>query len=176
MNALWIFAAEGPNGWFIPGDPKELYFGAAAFGVVLFFLVTKLFPIISKALTARGEAVQAELAAADAAQAAADAEVAALMAKLGDAEADGRQLVESAREQATRLKADAAAKADADAAAIRARAASDVAGMKAQVEADIQAEVMSKAVAAAEQVVRQNLDDATQNDLIESYINQVSSS
>ena len=175
--SLWLtLASEGPNGKFIPADPKELYFGAAAFFIVLYFLVTKLFPIINKALGDRGDKVEAELAAAEEAQAAADAEVAALKAKLGDAEADAQALVDSANRQADKLKSDAAAKADADADAIRERAASDIEGMRAQAQADLQAEVTGKALSAAEDVVRESLDDATQNDLIESYINQVSAS
>ena len=176
MNLLLILAAEGPNGKFIPSDPKEFWFGGAAFLIVFGLLVWKLFPVINKALADRGERIKAELAAAEEAQAAADAEVAALKAKLGDADSDARALVENARVQAEKLKADAAAKAEADALAVRERAASDIAGMRAQTQADLEAEVTGKVLAAAEEVVRQNLDDATQRDLIESYITQVSSS
>ena len=175
MSTLWLLASEEPNGWFIPGDPKELYFGAAAFLIVLFFMATKLFPIIGRALGNQGEKVSSELTAAQEAQDAADAEVAALKAKLGDAEADARRLVDDARAQADKLKHDGAAKAEADAAAIRERAASDVAGMRAQANADIQAEVSAKALAVAEEVATSNLDDATQAQLIEQYIEQVGS-
>ncbi len=176
MSLLHTLAAEGPNGQFIPSDIKELWFGGAAFLIVLAFMVWKLSPVISKALGDHGEEVASQLAAAEQAQAEADAEVAALKAKLGDAAADGRQLVEQARAQADKLKVDAAAKAEADAAAIRQRAASDVEGMRAQLAADIEAEVSAKALAAAEEVAIANLDDATQTSLIESYIEQVGGS
>ena len=176
MSTLWLLAADEPNGWFIPGDPKELYFGAAAFFIVLYFLVTKLFPIIGRALRDQGETVSSELTAAQEAQDAADAEVAALKAKLGDAEADARRLVEDARAQAEKLKQDGAAKAEADAAAIRERAVADVAGMRAQANADVQAEVSAKALAVAEEVATSSLDDATQAQLIEQYIDQVGAS
>ena len=106
-------------------------------------------------------------------KAAADAEVAALKAKLGDAEADGRALVEQAKAQAEQLKVDAAAKAQADAESIRQKASADVEGMRAQTAADIQAEVSAKALAVAEEVAVANLDDATQTALIESYIDNV---
>ena len=136
-------------------------------------IVWKVFPVINTALKGRGESVAAELAAAEEAQAAADAEVAEMKAKLGNAEADGRALVEAATAQAAKLKVDSAAKAEADAAAIRERAVSDVEGMRAQTAADIQAEVSAKALAVAEEVATANLDDATQNALIESYIDSV---
>lgn len=176
MSILYTLAAEGPNGKFLPSDVKEFYYAGAAFLIVAALMAWKLTPVIKKALTDKGTAVAAELEAADAAQAAADAEVAALKAKLGDAGADARALVASAHDQAAKLKQDSGAKADADAASIRARAAADVEGMRAQVAADIQAEVSAKALAVAEEVAVANLDDATQNQLIESYIDQVGAS
>ncbi len=176
MMAFLTFAAEGPNGQFIPSDVKELYFGAAAFAVVLFFLVTKLFPVISKALGAQGDKVKAELEAADAAQKAADAEVAALKAKLGNAQADAEQMVAEAKAQAERLGVDLAARAEADAAAVRARAQADAEAMRAQAGADLQAELTTKALAIAEEVAQANLDDATQAQLIDQYIDQVGAS
>ncbi len=176
MSLLHTLAAEGPNGQFFPSDIKEFYYGGIAFLIVAGLMVWKLTPVIKKALGDRGDAVRAELQAAEEAQAAADAEVAALKAKLGDAAADAAKLVEDAKSQAGQLKVDAAAKADADAAAIRSRAASDVEGMRAQIAADIEAEVSSKALSVAEEVARANLDDATQTQLIESYIDQVGAS
>lgn len=173
MSTLVQFAAEGPNGQFFPSDIKEFYFGGLAFLIVFGLLAWKLFPVISKALGERGERIRAELAAAEQAQAAADAEVAALKAKLGNAAEDGRKLIEEARVQAEKLKADAMAKADADAGAVRARAQADIAGMRSQVSADVQAEVSARALEAAEKVALANLDDATHNQLIEQYIQQV---
>lgn len=173
MSVLLTLAAEGPNGQFFPSDIKEFYFGGAAFLVVFGVIVWKLFPIISKALADRGERIAAELAAAEQAQAEADAEVAAMKAQLGNAEADGRKLVEDARAQAEKVKAEGIARADADAAALRERASSDAEGMRAQVAADIQAEVSARALEAAEKVAMANLDDATQTQLIEQYIDQV---
>ena len=50
------------------------------------------------------------------------------------------------------------------------KAQSDTASMKVQASADIQAEVASQAVGAAEQVVRAGLDDAGQAALVDNYI------
>ena len=65
MSVLLTLAAEGPNGKFIPADIKELWFGGAAFLIVLGLMVWKLFPVISKALGDRGDRIAAELAAAE---------------------------------------------------------------------------------------------------------------
>lgn len=173
MSSLWLLAAEGPNGRFIPSDPKELYFGGAAFLIVLAFMVWKLGPVISSALSANGDKVRAELESADQAQAAADAEVAELAARLGNADADGARLVQEAKAAADKLKADSAARAAADAEAIRARAVADAEGMRAQATADLQVDLNRRTMMAAEDVVRSSLDDAAHADLIEQYIDQV---
>jgi F-type H+-transporting ATPase subunit b len=176
MTAFMTLASEAPNGWFVPGDPKELYFGAAASLIVFFFLATKLFPIINKALIAQGDKVKAELDTAEAAQKAADDEVAALQAKLANAQVDAANLVTEAQAQAGRLGTEMAARAEADAAAVRARAQADAEAMHAQAGADLQAELTTKALAVAEEVARANLDDATQTQLIDQYIDQVGAS
>lgn len=173
MNTLFLLAAEGPNGKFIPSDPKELYFGAAAFAIVVVLMVTKLAPVISKALGAKGDQVREDLAAADAAQAAADAEIAALASKLGNADAEAAKIVADAEAAAAKLKVDLAAKAESDAAALRRKAASDVEGMRAQAAADLQAEISVQAMSVAEELAKSNLDDATHSSLIDQYIDQV---
>ena len=39
-----IFAAEGPNGNWIPGDPNEFYWGSVAFLIILLLRPRGLFP------------------------------------------------------------------------------------------------------------------------------------
>jgi F-type H+-transporting ATPase subunit b len=65
------------------------------------------------------------------------------------------------------------AKAEADAAEIRARAAQDAEGAKAQAITDLRGEVAALAIGAAEQVVGRNLDQDTNAALVEAYIDQV---
>lgn len=173
MSTLWILAAEGPNGKFIPGDPKEFWYGGAAFLIVAGLLAWKLSPLISRALAARGESVRTELAAAAAAQEAADAEVAALRDRLGDPQEAAAAIVADAREAAVRLKVDLIARADAEAEAVRGRAVADVAALRSQVASDVQSDASLAAYRAAEEIVRSSLDDATQQQLVDQYIDQV---
>ena len=67
----------------------------------------------------------------------------------------------------------ARAKADAEAASVRERGAAEIAAARERASADLQAELGVKALAAAEAVVRENLDDAAQAQLVEDYINRV---
>ena len=74
------------------------------------------------------------------------------------------------------MKADLIAQADSDAADARAKANTEVSASTGQATADIQSVVAEQAAAAAESVVKSNLDDATQAELIDSYIQQVGQS
>ena len=173
MNALMVFAAEKPNGFWLPGDVKEFWWGLVAFIVVFGALAWKVLPLFKKMLADRADKVEAELAAADKAQADADAEMRSLKERLGDADADAAQIVADARHTADQLKVDLAARARSDAAALKARAEADIEGARRQAQADLQAEVSAAALAAAEEVVRESIDDATQASLIDRYIEQV---
>ena len=91
---IGIFAAEGPNGNWIPGDPNEFYWGSAAFLIIAAVFVWKGLPAIKAAMKAQTEKVESELAAAEEAKAEAEAELNALTSSLGDAgaEAEGEQI------------------------------------------------------------------------------------
>ena len=45
-----IFAAEGPNGNWIPGDPNEFYWGSVAFLIILAVFIMKGLPAIKAAM------------------------------------------------------------------------------------------------------------------------------
>ena len=155
MNTLLTLASEAPNGKFLPGDMKEFYWGLISFSIVFGLLAWKLFPVIGKALTAKGEAIADQLAAADKAQA--DADV----------------TVTDAKSTAVTMVSDGKAKAETDAAAVKTRAAADIANIAAQATAELRNELSSQALAAAEAVVNNNLNDATHGSLIDSYIEQI---
>lgn len=172
MNFV-LFAADKPNDFFIPGDVNEFWWGLAAFSVVFALLVWKLFPAIGRLLNDRADRVEDELSAADRAKAAADAEIAQLRARLADAETEAAAIVADAETTAASLAAELRSKADAEAAAVRERGEADIAAARARAAVDLQSDLGSRALAAAEAVVRENLDEASQTQLIEDYINRV---
>ena len=73
------------------------------------------------------------------------------------------------------MKAQLIARADTDAAEVRARGLADVESTKTQATSDLQAEIGVLAMGAAEAVVANTLDEATQAELIDSYITTVGS-
>ena len=173
---LNLLAAEGPNGSWIPSDVNEFYWGAAAFSViVVLFLVKGLGPV-KKLFADQTASVEAELAEAAQAKADAEAELAALQSSLGDADAETAAILEDARAQATKLEADLVAKAEADIAEAKDRSRLEIAAQREQALADLRVAVADQARVAADAVVRNNLDDATQSALIDDYISAVAAS
>lgn len=171
-----VFAAEGPNGWFIPADPKEFWWGSAAFLVVIALMAWKLLPAVRSAMTGRSERIRDELAAAEQARIEAEAELVALRDRLADADSERERIVREAGEQAGRIRTDLIRRAEAEVAEARAKAEIEVVASRDQAAADIQAAVAAQAVEAAERVVKAELDQTTHEQLIDRYIQQVRSS
>jgi len=171
---MGIFAAEGPNGNFIPGDINEFYWGSASFTIILVVFIWKGVPAISKLMKARSARIEEELAAAAADKSAAEAELATLSGQLSDGGAEAAKIVADAREQATKLEADLLARAEADVAESKDRSRIEIQAQRDQALADLRAAVAHQAQIAADAVVRQNLDDAqTQSALIDDYISRL---
>jgi len=179
MLALLIAAEDShggvePNGYFIPHDINELYWGSVAFGIILGLFLWKGLPVIKKAMQAKTARVEAELADAEKAKADAEAELTSLTSSLGDAGAEAESIIADAREQAVRLEADLIARAESDVADAKERARIEVAAQRDQALTDLRAAVAAQAQVAADAVVRGNLDDAAiQGALIDDYISSV---
>lgn len=170
---LTILATEGPNGKHLAGDLNEVYWGSAAFVVLLALLVWKAGPAIKKVMAGRTDRIRRELAEAKSARDEAEAALSASTADLPDVDAEADRIRTEADETATRLKASIIERAHADAAAQKERAVVDVETMKHQALADLREEVGRLTRGATEVVVTDSLDDAAHVDLIENYITQV---
>ncbi len=170
---IGLFAAEGPNGRFFPADILEFAWSAAAFGVVFLALIVKVLPLMKKGLAARSERIRDELVEAERARVDAEAELSALRSKLGSAEEEQARITSEAQETAAKVKTDLIARADADAVDAKGKANAELSASTGQASADIQAAAAAQAAAATESVVNANLDQATQSDLIDRYIEQV---
>jgi F-type H+-transporting ATPase subunit b len=171
-----LIASEGPNKFFIPGDINELYWASAAFVVVFGLMVWKLRPVFTRLLDNKADRIAAQLNAADEAEKKAATELADLRARLGDADAEAARIVEEGRATAARLRDDLKVRSASEVAAMKERAALDIEAAKAKAQTDLQAEVAAATLSTAEELVRTNLDDASQAALIERYIEQVGAS
>ena len=168
-----LFASEAPNGWILPGDINEVWWGTSAFLVVAAILWWKALPAAKNMASGRTERIRSELEAAASARARAEAELSEIQARLADADAERARIRAEAQQTAAAVQAQLAARAEQEAAELRARAAADAESSKAQAEADLRAEVGAIAIGAAEAVVARNLDPETQRNLVERYIASV---
>lgn len=174
MNAL-ILAAEGhaENTFLLPHDINEVIWGSLAFLIVFGLLWWKGGPAIKGMWNGRIERIANELDSAEASRRTAEAELARVEGDIADADTERARILAEARETASTVKAQIIERATTDAADVRTRGAADIEAARAQATSDLQAEIGVLALGAAEAVVAQNLDDATQNELIENYINRV---
>lgn len=172
---LYNIVAAGPNGVMIPGDIQELYWGSAAFAIIMIPVVTKLVPLINKALTKGQKAAEAEAQTAEREMASAKAEIVAAENLLHDADAEGEKIVAEAREAASEYKTEAAGRTQQVVNDLWERAQSEVEALKVQAAADFQNEVASTTALATEEVVKNSMDVTRQSELIEDFISQVGS-
>lgn len=164
---------EAPNP--LMPELNELYWGAFGFLVVFGFVAKFGYPAIKKSMNDRTERIRGDLESAEAQRTQADALLAEYRGKLADAQTESGRIIEEARQSADALRRDQEARLQAELAELRTRAAADIEAAKGQAIADLRGEVAQLAIGAAEVVVKRNLDQATQTQLIEDYINQVAS-
>jgi F-type H+-transporting ATPase subunit b len=158
----------------VPAAP-ELLWGSIAFLIVLGVLVKFAFPTLKKTMKDRSDKIASDLDGAASAKAQAEEELANYRAQLANSRNEGSQLIEAARADAERVRADIIARAEAEATDIKARANEDIRLATERAQADLQASVKDLSIELAEKVVEHNLDAETQRALIDSYISQVGS-
>lgn len=171
-----LFAVEAPNGRHLAGDINEVYWGSIAFFVLIALVAWKAGPAIKRTVTGRTERIRSELDAAERERSEAESALTASAADLPDVGTEEARIRTEAVETTAQLKADMAAKAEADAAALIARAKADTVHQRSQALADMRAEVAEMTRGATEAVVAASLNDRSQSDLIDQYISQVGQS
>ena len=170
-----VIAVEGPNGRHLPVI-DEFIWGTLAFLVVVGLFLWKGLGPAKQWFADQKNVVSDQFEKVEAERVAAESEYQQLSSGLGDVEAERSRILSESHEQAATVKADIMARADAEAAEMRAKVSADLGSNQAQASADLQSEMSQLTVASAEAVVESNLDETTQRDLVEAYINQVGSS
>ena len=154
-------------------EGKEIFWGALAFIIVFSLLAWKAWPAIKKALQDREDKIRGDLEHAESVRNQAETELADYQRQLADARNEAGRIIEEARQSAEQVRKDLIARAEVDAAEIRSKASDDIRAASERAMADIQGKVSDLSIELAERIVQQNLDRATQIQLIENYINEV---
>ncbi len=156
-------------------ETNEIIWGAISFAVLFFLLWKFAYPGLKKGVADRSERIRTDLDAAEQAKADAEGVLVQYRAQLADAKTEAARIIEEARQQADAIKREQEQRLQGELAEMRSRAAADVEAAKAQAMADLRGEVAQLAVGAAEVVIERNLDAATQQQLIDNYINSLAS-
>ena len=151
----------------------EVFWGAFGLAVVMLGMWKFALPAMRKTLDARADRIRNDLESAESQRLEAEGILGDYRAQLADAKTESARIIEEARQTADDMKQQLAAKAQSDIADMRTQAAADIEAAKAQAIADLRGEVATLAIGAAEQGVGRNLDQDTNVALVEAYINQV---
>jgi F-type H+-transporting ATPase subunit b len=176
LNQLVIAAAGEENGLILSYDINEVIWGTLAFVIVFGLIWWKGGPAIRGMWNTRIDRLRTELETAAAARTDAEAKLQQVEADIANADTEAARILSEAREASETVKAQLIARAGSDAAEVRNRGMADVESSKAQATTDLQAEIGVLALGAAEAVVANSLDEATQTELIEGYIAKVGAS
>jgi F-type H+-transporting ATPase subunit b len=163
---------EAPNP-LLP-ETNEIIWGIVGFSVVFFFLAKFGLPQIKGTMNARTEKIRTDLQTAESQREEADSLLAEYRAQLNDARSEAGQIIEEARQASDQIKRDQEARLQTELAELRERAVNDIEAAKTQAMADLRTEVAQLAIGAAETIVGRNLDAATQTQLVDEYIDQIS--
>jgi F-type H+-transporting ATPase subunit b len=154
----------------------EIIFGTFA-SLLIFGLLYKVAgPTVSKAMKGRTAKIQAELDDAQNDRASADAEAAQIRAAKGDIAAERARILAEADAQGAAIREDGASRLAAEVADLEARGDADIVAATGRVEAELRAEIARLSSASIDYVVSGSLDQATQQELIESFISRVGAS
>lgn len=158
----------------VPAAP-ELLWGSIAFLIVLGVLVKFAFPTLKKTMQDRQDKIREDLEGAETARVEAERERDDYRSRIQASRQEAVDILEAARGDAERVRADIIARAETEANEIKARANDDIRLATERAQADLQSSVKDLSIELAEKVVERNLDPETQRALIDSYIAQVGS-
>ena len=140
------------------------------FGILFFVLWKFLFPPVLKMLDERQERIRESMERAEALKEESTRAAEAVKAQLDEARREGQNIINQATQIAERIKSDQQAQAQAEYETILKRAQDDAAREREQAFAELRQQVADLAVAAAERIIRKQLDPAAQRQLVNEFL------
>lgn len=159
---------EAPNPILPATD--EIVWGTISFLVIFFLLAKFAFPAIKKSLDARSAKIQGDLDSAESAKGEAQKLLADYQAQLANSRAEANRILDEARQQAEVVRRDVLARAETEAAQVRAKATEDLTIQAERIKVELEAHVKKLSLELAEKVVGANLNTDTNAALIDRYI------
>jgi F-type H+-transporting ATPase subunit b len=152
---------------------NEIIWGSLSFVVLLGVMWKFGVPAVRNMMEQREQRIRGDLERAESAKTEAETVLDEYRAQLADARSEASRIIEESRQAADQMRRDLIARAEADAADLRARAQQDIDLATQRAMTELQSRVADLAINLAETIVEHNLDHTTQLQLVENYINQV---
>ncbi|MDK1019737.1 MAG: F0F1 ATP synthase subunit B [Actinomycetota bacterium] len=175
QNAELILAqAEGGGGAaFLLPVPEELFAGIIAFSIVFFFVWKWAIPVLNKTLEARQAAIAGELETAESAKVEAESLLRDYRQQVAGAKDEASKILADARDAGEAVKGDIIARAEGEAQQIKSRASDEIAAERERAVAGLRRQVADLSLVVAAKVVESTLDADTQRDLVDRYIDEL---
>lgn len=154
---------------------KEVIIGGLATLIVFAMLYKFAWPVISKGMKDRTARIQSDLDTSAAARTQAEADAAEIRTSLGDVEGERTRLFAEADAQAAALLEDGRLRLTKEIEELEVKAEADIAAVAGRGADDLRVDIARFSSHAIEASVHASLDDATQQELIESFISRVGS-
>jgi len=154
-------------------ENNEIIWGSLAFLVLLGAMWKWGVPAIKNMEKAREDRIRNDLESAERSRTEAEAEKQQYLSQIAGAKDEAGRIIEEARQAAETVRADLIAKAEQDAQEIRDRAQADIANQRTQAMSQLRNDVAQLSIDLAGRIVERNLDDDTNRQLVNSFIDQV---
>jgi F-type H+-transporting ATPase subunit b len=170
-----ILAAESTDLRILP-HTDELILATIAFGILVAFLVKKVFPMVKKSLEDRTAKIQGQLEEAERAKREADQLLEQHRAQLAGARAEVQKVIDEGKRTAEALRADLVARAEQEAQEIVRRAQADVAGERDRAIQELKQTMGELSIELAARIIEQDLknNDAARS-LVDKAIQELAS-
>lgn len=170
-----VAAVEGvdPELQLLPAIP-ELIWGLVAFAILMAFMSRFAFPRINALLDERAERIQGQMEAAERERAEAERLRREYERRIAEAQDRANEIVEEARKQGERVRADIISGAEEEAQRILASANEETAAARGRVVADLRRQVAAASVELAGRIVQRELDPDRHRALVDRYIDELS--
>lgn len=154
----------------------EIVFGSFASLLIFALLLKFAGPTVKRFMAARTAKIQAELDAGEAARATAETEAVQIRTAKGDIATERSRILAEADAQVAAVLEDGRHRIVAEVADLEARSDADIVAAMGRAGDELRSEIARLSSAAVDHVVTGSLDDATHQDLIETFIRRVGAS
>ncbi|GGS53150.1 ATP synthase subunit b [Actinokineospora fastidiosa] len=170
-----LILAEGELNPVLP-HTSEIILGIVAFLLLLFVISKFVAPRFEKLYAERTEKIEGGIKKAEQAQADAEAALQQYQAQLAEARAESARIRDDARAEAEQIKEELRAQAQEEAARIVAQGEARLAAQRAQIVAELRADLGRQAVALAGRIVGESLEDeARRRGTVDRFLSELDS-